>query len=80
MMANGNILVARETGVLNYEGERVYIHAGVTRVREGHGILKGHEHMFKPLDAHFEVEDTRARPETAGRKPVKKTVPADGDR
>jgi hypothetical protein len=72
MMSNENILVACETGVFTFEGERIYIHEGVTRVRAGHPILEGREHLFKPIDVHYDVEDTRARPASGARKSAKK--------
>ena len=68
----GNILVARETAVFVFEGARVVIHEGLTRVRAGHPILEGREHLFRPIDVHYDVEDTRARPAAGTRKVAKK--------
>lgn len=56
------ILVARETGSILFEGERVIVHKGVTRVRSGHPLLKGHEELFEPITCHWDVEDATARP------------------
>jgi hypothetical protein len=33
-----------------------------TRVREGHPVLKGREHLFREIDAHYEVEAASAAP------------------
>ena len=57
-----DILVATDSAVILYEGERVPIHKGVTRVREGHPMLKGHEDLFKPIDVHYDIEDGTRRP------------------
>jgi hypothetical protein len=57
-MSAARILVARETAQITYgkKGlERVIVHKGVTRVREGHPMLKGHADLFEPLRPHFEV-------------------------
>lgn len=70
---DGNILVARETAMFVYEGERVYIHEGVTRVREGHPMLEGREHLFKPIDVHWEIETARS-PEPVPQDPPTASV------
>lgn len=52
----GQIFVAKETFVTEIDGSMVSVHADVTRVREGHQLLSGREHMFRPIDVHFDVE------------------------
>lgn len=56
------ILIATDSFSKRYEGADHSFVAGTTRVREGHPILKGIEHLFKPVDAHYEVEAATAGP------------------
>lgn len=58
----GKIFIARQSGLIILDGERVVVSAGHTRVREGHPLLKGNEEMFEPLTVHFDVENARANP------------------
>ena len=58
----GEILVAVESAVFQFEGADVVITRDVTRVRAGHPILRGREHLFRPLDAHYEIEQATAAP------------------
>jgi len=58
----GQVFVAADSGALEFEGAMVVVHKGVTRVREGHELLRKYPDMFKPLDVHYDVEDTTARP------------------
>lgn len=58
----GEIYVAVDSAALPYEGGMTVIHKGVTRVREGHALLRQYPDLFKPIDVHYEVEDTTARP------------------
>lgn len=60
-MADGAILVAEQGAMFNFEGQKVFLVAGQTTVREGHPILKGHEHLFKPLKVDFEVEQDQGK-------------------
>ena len=60
--AEGRILVAVESFSREFEGAPHTFSAGVTRVREGHPILKGIEHLFRPIDAHYDVEAASAAP------------------
>lgn len=63
----GALYVATDSALVNYEGQRVVIHKDVTRIREGHPILTEHPDLFKPIDAHFDVESVTAAPgETRG--------------
>ena len=56
------MLVAKESFVCHWDGSDRQISAGVTRVRAGHPILKGIEHLFEPITAHYEVEQATAAP------------------
>lgn len=68
-MAEGKIYVASQDGLCVLEdGNVVTLKAGVTRVREGHPLLKGRMAMFKELDVHYDLEDARSAPEE--KKPV----------
>lgn len=53
--AGGALYVARESFSTEHEGAPVAIVKGVTRVREGHPILKGREDFFELIEPHFEV-------------------------
>jgi len=58
----GEILVAIESAIFRYEGADVMITKDLTRVRAGHPITKGREHLFKPVDAHYDIEQATAAP------------------
>ena len=57
----GEILIATETVLTEFEGENVYIYAGQTTVREGHPILKGREAMFIPVQVHYDLPEPKAK-------------------
>lgn len=67
----GRILVAKESFSKRFQGADHTFNAGVTRVREGHPILKGIEHLFKPIDAHYDVETATAAPGESRGTPAK---------
>lgn len=81
----GNILVARKTAALLFEGRTFFIEEGVTMAREGHAILAAAGSMFEPLRVHFEVEEdldadpgeTTTTPETPDVPPAAADVPQD---
>lgn len=58
----GRILVAIDSFSRRFEGADHSFQKDVTRVRAGHPILKGIEHLFKPIEAHYEVEAASAAP------------------
>lgn len=62
------IYVAAETVIITVDGKRHHLRKDVTRVREGHPLLKGREHLFKELDVHYDVEEARAKPGTKRKK------------
>lgn len=59
-----DIFVALETFNADVNGSPVAIHRGITRVRRGHPLLKGREHLFAPIDlsVHYDVEQATAGP------------------
>jgi hypothetical protein len=61
-MAEGAILVARESVIFAYDGNQVYIHKGRTTVREGHPVLRGREDLFEPLVPTFDLDSPPPRP------------------
>lgn len=70
----GKIYVARVSGIIDLpKGGQAHIQAGITRVREGHPILKGRESIFREIDVHYDVEDARSAPQDA---PVPEAVTA----
>ena len=58
----GEMLVAIESFSHRFEGADHAFVLGVTRVRSGHPILRGIEHLFKPIEPHYEVEAASAAP------------------
>lgn len=61
---HGQIYVATATfWAINQEtGEEIQIVADRTRVREGHWVLVGRADSFKPVDAHYDVEQATNAP------------------
>ena len=75
--STGQIYVAKTSGVASVKdyGEIVFT-AGVTRIREGHPILKQIGHYFEPLTIQYDLEDTSAAPgEKRGEPPVARKEP-----
>lgn len=58
----GKIFVAKESGWINLDGEEIQVVEGRTRVREGHRLLAGREHMFIPLTVDYDVEQATQAP------------------
>lgn len=61
----GRVFVARETfSWTDADGVPLIAHAGQTRVREGHPLLAGREHLFDPVEGqvHYDVEQATAAP------------------
>jgi len=54
-MAAACILVAATSATFDWEGQPVLVREGITTAREGHPILKGREHLFKPLEVTWEL-------------------------
>lgn len=51
--AEPEILIAEQSVAFTYEGKPCTIIAGKTTARAGNPILKGREHLFKPLHIDF---------------------------
>lgn len=75
------IYVATDNGTVNLDGQNIQIRKGVTRVRAGHPLLAGREHLFEPLHVHYDVEQATAAPgeRRGGRGRTKPTKDDDGD-
>lgn len=59
----GKIYVAKTSGIVRYgDGQEAHIQQGVTRVREGHPLLKGREKLFEELSVQYDVETARQAP------------------
>lgn len=58
------IYIAKESGSAEVDGQAYVFIKGVTRVRGGHPLLKGHEELFEPVDmtVHYDVEQATAAP------------------
>ena len=64
MAAKRGVFTPKETMVIEYEGHPVTLHAGMTRIREGHPMMKGRQALFVPVreSVDFEVEQATAAP------------------
>src|SRR5690348_14843785 len=62
--SGGGMLVAKESFSTRFEGADHSFTPDGPFVREGHPILRGIEHLFKPVTAHptYEVEQATAAP------------------
>jgi hypothetical protein len=56
------MLVATTDAVIDVEGVPFYLKRGVTRVRADHPLAVSHPRLFKPVDAHYTVEQMTAAP------------------
>ena len=61
-MPNNDVYVAKESFACRLDGKRVIVNRGKTRVRHGHPLLKGREHLFSPIGVHYDVEQATAAP------------------
>lgn len=57
-----DIYIATHSFTTYYEGRRVMIRRGRTRVRLGHPLIEMHPEYFKPIDVHYDVEMATAGP------------------
>lgn len=55
-MATGRIYVARTSGTTEVDGQSFVFITGVTRVREGHPVLKACPDYFEPITEHVHHE------------------------
>jgi hypothetical protein len=67
-MAEAGILIASESFLTDWEGQRRIFTAGQTTIREGHPLVKGREQMFKPLTVDYELPEPK-KDEGAHRRP-----------
>ena len=56
------MLVAAESFVVNFDGIDVDFKQNETRIRANDPRIKGLEHLFKPIEAHYLVEEATANP------------------
>lgn len=56
------LYVATDSFTVRYQGVDHTFEKGVTRVRAGHPVMVGREHMFEPIRAHYEWEAATAAP------------------
>ena len=59
-MSGADLFVAKESATFEHNGQPIFLTAGVTLVRAGHPILKGHEGLFEPVRVHYEVAQPKA--------------------
>lgn len=69
-MAEGRILVARQSVMFDFEGQKVFLRQGVTTAREGHPVLKGREELWEPLVPTFETQAGQEAPREAPKPPA----------
>ena len=64
--AEGRILIAKESFTHTFEGAVHVFVQGQSRVREGHPVLCGIEHLFEPIlpQPGYDLEDASAAPGT----------------
>ena len=60
MSSRRGIYVAKQTFIVNLDGDQLLIKAHRTYVREGHALLKGREHMFRKVEPQYEVKVTKS--------------------
>lgn len=77
-MADG-IYIATRSFKTYVDGKRTMVRKGVTRVREGHELLRENPERFKPIDVHYDVEQATAAPAEKRKVTRKKTTVKDED-
>jgi len=60
--AEGEILIATDSGTTTLDGEEFIFHKGVTRVRVGHKLARALPQYFEPISVHYDVEQMTAGP------------------
>ena len=56
------VLIARESGIITIDGEECVVVSGVTRAERGHPIVAATPGWWKPIRAHYRVEQATAAP------------------
>jgi len=79
-MPNNDVYVANQSFSCKLDGQEVIVNRGKTRVRHGHPLLKGREHLFSPIGVHYDVEQATQAPgeKRAVRKKTAVKKPSDG--
>lgn len=69
-----DILVAKRTFSVQAGGRRHIFRKGKTRIRAAHPLVAGREHLFEPIVADYDIEQTTAAPgeKRAGTRALKK--------
>ncbi len=57
MSKKSDILVARVSAVLKYDGRRVVLHRGKTTAHAEHPIVRGHENLFTNLVVDYALDE-----------------------
>lgn len=57
MAKRSDVVVARVSAVLHLNGQRHKIHRGRTTAHMNHPIVKGREHMWRPITVDYAVDD-----------------------
>lgn len=66
------IFIAKDSASVVIDGERYILLKGVTRVREGHDLVRTYPELFQPIDVHYDVEQATKGPgERRGVRPRK---------
>lgn len=68
-----DVFIATRSFATVLDGKRVMVRKGVTRVRQGHQLLRENPERFKPLDVHYDVEQATKAPGER-RKVTRKTA------
>lgn len=78
-MADRKIYVSKVSGLADYDGRQVPLVAGVTRVREGHPLLKGRESVFEEITVQYDIEDARSAPQDEPKPEPVAAAPAEAE-
>lgn len=57
MAKKSDILVARVSAVVKYNGKRVVLHRGKTTAHANHPIVRGHENLFTNLTVDYALDE-----------------------
>lgn len=60
--SNDDMMVATDTGTALVDGEMHDFKRGVTRARRGSSLVKAIPGLWKPLEAHYDIERATAAP------------------
>lgn len=57
MAKKSDILVARVSAVLKYDGKRIVLHRGKTTAHANHPLVRGHENLFTNLVVDYALDE-----------------------